>query len=640
MAKIKVENPVVELDGDEMTRIIWQFIKERLIHPYLDIDLHYYDLSIESPRRHRRPGHRRRRQRHQGARRRGQVRDDHARRGAGRGVRPEEDVAVAQRHDPQHPRRRRLPRADHHEQRPAAGAGLDQADHHRPSRPRRPVQGDQLQGPRRRRAHHHVHARRRLRADRARGRQLSARRRRRRHGHVQLQQVDRGLRPGLAVATGCSASTRSTCPPRTRSSRPTTARSRTSSQRVFDEEFKADFDANGPHLRAPADRRHGRRRDEVGGRLRLGLQELRRRRAVRHRGAGLRLARPDDLGADDARRPAPSRPRRRTARSPGTSASTSRASRPRPTRSPRSSRGPAGSRTAASWTRRRPSPSSPRRSSRSASTRVESGAMTKDLALLVGGDQEWPDHRGVPRDPRREPGQAAGLTSLALIGRPSQTFRTRVRSEPPAAPDRHPVGQEPPCRPPFSHLSDSSRVDTGVRSPATPVSRHAPTSRSTSMWQRRGTPGWRRCSPAPASTTRSRPTRTLSCSGRLAARRSALRRRQPGRGRRLRSPRVPTPPSCSTATRSRRRRDLAAAQRSAGCGPSSSTPSPSWSRSQSSAPARTFSAGWSQRRGLRLAAVAQVRCQRRPSASGSSSQRTPAGSRCRRCRLPRRVAAA
>ncbi len=47
MAKIKVANPVVELDGDEMTRIIWQFIKDRLIHPYLDIDLKYYDLSIE-----------------------------------------------------------------------------------------------------------------------------------------------------------------------------------------------------------------------------------------------------------------------------------------------------------------------------------------------------------------------------------------------------------------------------------------------------------------------------------------------------------------------------------------------------------------------------------------------------------------
>ncbi|PHQ58928.1 MAG: isocitrate dehydrogenase (NADP(+)) [Robiginitomaculum sp.] len=48
MAKIKVANPVVELDGDEMTRIIWDMIKERLILPYLDIDLHYYDLGMES----------------------------------------------------------------------------------------------------------------------------------------------------------------------------------------------------------------------------------------------------------------------------------------------------------------------------------------------------------------------------------------------------------------------------------------------------------------------------------------------------------------------------------------------------------------------------------------------------------------
>jgi isocitrate dehydrogenase len=48
MAKIKVKNPIVELDGDEMTRIIWQWIRERLILPYLDIDLKYYDLSIEN----------------------------------------------------------------------------------------------------------------------------------------------------------------------------------------------------------------------------------------------------------------------------------------------------------------------------------------------------------------------------------------------------------------------------------------------------------------------------------------------------------------------------------------------------------------------------------------------------------------
>src|SRR3546814_11619673 len=47
MAKIKVANPVVELDGDEMTRIIWQLIKDKLIHPYLDIDLKYYDLGVE-----------------------------------------------------------------------------------------------------------------------------------------------------------------------------------------------------------------------------------------------------------------------------------------------------------------------------------------------------------------------------------------------------------------------------------------------------------------------------------------------------------------------------------------------------------------------------------------------------------------
>jgi isocitrate dehydrogenase len=47
MAKIKVKNPIVELDGDEMTRIIWAFIKEQLILPYLDVDLDYYDLGIE-----------------------------------------------------------------------------------------------------------------------------------------------------------------------------------------------------------------------------------------------------------------------------------------------------------------------------------------------------------------------------------------------------------------------------------------------------------------------------------------------------------------------------------------------------------------------------------------------------------------
>jgi isocitrate dehydrogenase len=48
MAKIKVKNPIVEIDGDEMTRIIWAWIKERLIRPYLDLDLKYYDLRVEN----------------------------------------------------------------------------------------------------------------------------------------------------------------------------------------------------------------------------------------------------------------------------------------------------------------------------------------------------------------------------------------------------------------------------------------------------------------------------------------------------------------------------------------------------------------------------------------------------------------
>jgi isocitrate dehydrogenase len=45
--KIKVKNPIVELDGDEMTRIIWQNIKDKFIYPYLDVDLKYYDLGLE-----------------------------------------------------------------------------------------------------------------------------------------------------------------------------------------------------------------------------------------------------------------------------------------------------------------------------------------------------------------------------------------------------------------------------------------------------------------------------------------------------------------------------------------------------------------------------------------------------------------
>ena len=92
MPKIKVANPVVELDGDEMTRIIWQLIKEKLILPYLDIDLQYYDPRHRAPRRDRRQGDRRCRRGDQGNRRRRQMRDHHAGRGARQRVQSQEDV--------------------------------------------------------------------------------------------------------------------------------------------------------------------------------------------------------------------------------------------------------------------------------------------------------------------------------------------------------------------------------------------------------------------------------------------------------------------------------------------------------------------------------------------------------------------
>ena len=48
MDKIKVKNPIVEMDGDEMTRVVWEFIKDKLILPYIDLDIKYYDLGVIS----------------------------------------------------------------------------------------------------------------------------------------------------------------------------------------------------------------------------------------------------------------------------------------------------------------------------------------------------------------------------------------------------------------------------------------------------------------------------------------------------------------------------------------------------------------------------------------------------------------
>ncbi len=85
MAKIKVTKPVVELDGDEMTRIIWKYIKDKLIHPFLDIELMYFDLGMEYRDKTN-----------------DQVTVDAAnpRRGPGEGIRPEGNVEIAERHHP------------------------------------------------------------------------------------------------------------------------------------------------------------------------------------------------------------------------------------------------------------------------------------------------------------------------------------------------------------------------------------------------------------------------------------------------------------------------------------------------------------------------------------------------------------
>ena len=155
MAKIKVENPVVELDGDEMTRVIWQFIKDKLILPYLDVDLRYYDLSIEK---------------------RDETDDQitvdaaNAIKQHGVGVkcatitpdeaRVEEFGLKKMWRSPNGTIRNILGGVVFREpiicsNVPRLVPGLDQAHRHRPSRPRRPVQGHRLRGARPRHAHHH-----------------------------------------------------------------------------------------------------------------------------------------------------------------------------------------------------------------------------------------------------------------------------------------------------------------------------------------------------------------------------------------------------------------------------------------------------------------------------------------------------
>jgi hypothetical protein len=141
MKKITVHNPVVELDGDEMTRIIWAFIKKKLILPYLDIDLKYFDLSIQNRDKtddqitvdaaHAI-------KRYQVGVKCATITADEAR---VERVRPKEDVALTQRHHSQYCRGNGIQATYFVRQYTAAGAGLEETDCHRPTRLRRSISG-------------------------------------------------------------------------------------------------------------------------------------------------------------------------------------------------------------------------------------------------------------------------------------------------------------------------------------------------------------------------------------------------------------------------------------------------------------------------------------------------------------------
>ena len=213
MPKIKVTNPVVELDGDEMTRIIWQLIRDKLIHPYLDVDLKYYDLSVENRDATN-----------------DQVTIDAAEaiKAAGVGVKcatiTPDEARVKEFHlkemwrSPNGTIRnilggRHLPRADHLQERAASRPELDPADHHRPPRLRRPIPRDGFQGSRKRPPHHQVRGRRRD-GDREGSVQVPGRR----HCAVDVQsrRFDPRLRPRFAELRAACASTPSISRPRTR----------------------------------------------------------------------------------------------------------------------------------------------------------------------------------------------------------------------------------------------------------------------------------------------------------------------------------------------------------------------------------------------------------------------------------------
>ena len=105
MDKIKMANPIVEMDGDEMTRILWQMIKDDLLLPYIDLNTEYYDLGLEYRDKTNDQVTVDSALAHQEASCGGKVRYHHSQRCTGEGIQSEGDVEEPQRHHPGHPGR-------------------------------------------------------------------------------------------------------------------------------------------------------------------------------------------------------------------------------------------------------------------------------------------------------------------------------------------------------------------------------------------------------------------------------------------------------------------------------------------------------------------------------------------------------
>ena len=103
MDKIKMTTPLVEMDGDEMTRVLWQMIKDQLILPFVDLKTEYYDLGLLQPQRHQGSDHRGRRQGYGASGRGRQVRHHHPQQAAHGGISSaDRDVEEPQRYHPRH----------------------------------------------------------------------------------------------------------------------------------------------------------------------------------------------------------------------------------------------------------------------------------------------------------------------------------------------------------------------------------------------------------------------------------------------------------------------------------------------------------------------------------------------------------